>query len=330
MTEVSTAESNTGLKSEVIQLKPESDSKEQMIAAEVTPPATNDDQKNTGQPAKADVSSKENSGHQKDPRPTRNGTKQSGQNNRRGNRRNNKNNGARHTQRMLAVLASKSELVDNETAQQFSHISPTVEFKSHTLVRYLTSELHNIMDHAAAVIPFIQVTQRHQETRGKFDEFTEESLGMVKEVCSTQKEMIDILKSEDARIEERLKYISMSDPREFKLVFLNEFFWDYITMLMEADIVLHDVEKIILTGIYKDEMEQVRSDIINSVKNAFKALEFVSKLRTRRDGGAPIKLDQFRKIQTNFKTRMGNIVGTDDDTPVDHDSDAQETEPTQA
>lgn len=330
MTEVSAAASNTGPKSEVIQLKPEYDSNEQETVAEVSPPATKNELNKSVQQSKAEASSEGNSGHKKAQQPTRNGTKPSGQNNRKGNRRNNKINGAKHTQRMLAVLASKSELVDNEKAQQFSHISPTIEFKSHTLIRYLTSELHNIMDIAAAVIPFIQVTQRHQETRGKFDEFTEESLGMVKEVCSTQKEMIDIIKSEDERIERRLKFISMSDPREFKLVFLNEFFWDYITMLMDADIVLHDVEKIILTGIYKDEMEQVRSDIINSVKNAFKALEFVSKLRTRRDGGAPIKLDQFRKIQTNFKTRMGNIVGTDDDIPVDIDSDAQQTEPTQA
>ncbi len=306
MTDVTAPASNTGQKVEEVKKTNETAPKTEQVSAEATPPANESQQKNSGQQR------------------NRNGNRQ---NRRPGRRNGGQGQSTRATQRMLAAIASKSQVVNDESAQQFSSISPTIQLKSHTLIRYLTSEVNNIMDHAAAVIPFIQVTQRHAETRGKFDEFTEESLGLVKEVCKTNQEMIDILTQEDVRIAQRIESITMSDPREFQLVFLNEFFWDYIVMMQEADVVLHQVEKIILTGIYTEEMEQVRTDIINSVRNAFRALEFVSKLRTRRDGTAPIKLDQFRKIQTNFRTRMSTIVGDEVETEKPEQSEDQQAEP---
>ncbi|MEZ8733723.1 hypothetical protein [Vibrio sp. 10N.239.312.D08] len=242
-------------------------------------------------------------------------TQQDEQNKRQGSRR--QQSGAsgrqRATQRMLAAIASKSEVVENEEAQNYSAITPIVQFRSHTLSRYLKSELQNIMLAASDVIPLIQATQRVEEFNSLFDDFTKETIEAVNEVSSSNLEVVGIIKENDPRIEQRLSAIEMSSPVEFKFVFLHPFFWDYINMLGNADQALHEIEKVILTGAMNKDMEQLKTDIIQSVRQAFTALSFISKIRTRMDARSPIKVEQFKNIQSNFRRRMATVSGVNDE-----------------
>lgn len=223
----------------------------------------------------------------------------------------------RATQRMLAAIASKSEVVENEEAQNYSAITPIVKYRSHTLSRYLKSELQNIMLAASDVIPLIQATQRVEEFNSLFDDFTKETIQAVNEVSSANLEVVAIIKESDPLIEQRLSAIEMSSPVEFKFVFLHPFFWDYILMLGNADKALHEIEKIILTGAMNKDMEQLKTDIIQSVRQAFTALSFVSKIRTRMDARSPIKVEQFKNIQSNFRRRMATVAGVNDEEVVE-------------
>lgn len=237
------------------------------------------------------------------------------QNKRQGGRRqqNGANGRQRATQRMLAAIASKSEVVQNEEAQNYSAITPIVTFRSHTLSRYLKSELQNIMLAASDVIPLIQATQRVEDFNSLFDDFTKETIEAVNEVSSSNLEVVGIIKENDPRIEQRLSAIEMSSPVEFKFVFLHPFFWDYINMLGNADQALHEIEKVILTGAMNKDMEQLKTDIIQSVRQAFTALSFISKIRTRMDARSPIKVEQFKNIQSNFRRRMATVAGVNDE-----------------
>ncbi|MDA0152477.1 hypothetical protein OH460_09190 [Vibrio sp. Makdt] len=236
-------------------------------------------------------------------------------NNNRNERRHNSQRGKaqQQTQRLLASMASKSSVVENDKAQQFSSINTTITLRSYSLARYMTSEVQNIMIAASDVIPFIQATSRVAGYQELFTGFTKESIAVVKEVSERNLEMIQIITESDERIKMRLDAVTMSDPVSFKLVFLNPFFWDYIVMLGDADKALHQIEKIGLTGALEGDVEQLKKEVLDAVRETFRALQFLSKIRTRRDRDSPIRLDQFKTIQANYRTRISSVVGDDDD-----------------
>lgn len=217
-----------------------------------------------------------------------------------------------------ARIASQSKkIAAPEGTKKYNVITVKLDIYSFDLNRLIEADLNDITIAAADVMPLIQIISREKGYQDMFNAFVEESVGNVLQLSSTTHDMLDIIKVNDPRLESRSKYIEMSEPQRFEINFFHPFFWNYIEMLESVDKALVEIEKLTLTGLVGEDLDQTRKDLINTVKSTFKALMFISKIKTRRDAQSVFKLDQFKVVQTNYRNRISDLIGAEEEQEVE-------------